>query len=49
MFVRKKKNRSGMTTVVVVNKKHNRFREVRNLGTSSDPDEIAEMVVRAQA
>ena len=49
MFVRKKKNRSGTTTVVVVNKKHNRFREVHNLGTSSDPDEIAEMVVRAEA
>lgn len=40
MFVRRKKNRSGTTTVVVVDKSHGMFREIHNLGTSSDPDEI---------
>ena len=36
MFVRKKRNRSGTVTIVVVDKSHGRFREVHNLGTSSD-------------
>lgn len=33
MFVRKKKNRSGSITVVVVDKCHGKFKEVHNLGT----------------
>lgn len=33
MFVRKKKNRSGSITVVVVDKYRGKFREVHNLGT----------------
>lgn len=40
MFVRKKKNRSGSTTVVVVDKSRRGFKEIHNLGTSSDPQEI---------
>ncbi|MDL2254809.1 IS1634 family transposase [Bacteroidales bacterium OttesenSCG-928-J16] len=40
MFVRKKKNRSGTTSVVVVDKRGGRFREVKTIGVSSDESEI---------
>ena len=40
MFVRKKKNRSGSVSVVVVSKPGGKFREVHKIGVSSDMDEI---------
>ena len=40
MFVRKRKNRSGSITVVVVDKSSGKFRELANFGSSSDPEEI---------
>jgi transposase len=40
MFVRKKKNRSGSTSVVVVNKSAGHFREMRTIGVSSDANEV---------
>ena len=40
MFVRKKHNRSGSVSVVVVSKAGGKFREVHNVGVSSDIDEI---------
>lgn len=43
MFVRKKKNRSGSTTVVVVTKKHGTFKEVMNFGTAKDEGRIADL------
>lgn len=43
MFVRKKKNRSGSTSVVVVNKNGGKFAEVKTIGVSSNPDEIEEL------
>lgn len=48
MFVRRKKNRSGSTTVVVISKRHGRFKEVHNLGTSSDPGDIDHMEAEAR-
>jgi hypothetical protein len=42
MFVRKKKNRSGTTSVVVVDKRGCQFREVETIGVSSDEKEITE-------
>lgn len=48
MFVRKKKNRSGTVTIVVVDKSHGRFREVHNLGTSSDAHEIDKLEMEAR-
>ena len=41
MFVRKKKNRSGTTSIVVVDKSGGRFRELKTIGVSSDEKEIA--------
>jgi len=41
MFIRKKKNRSGTTSIVVVDKSNGRFRELKTIGVSSDDKEIA--------
>jgi transposase len=43
MFIRKKKNRSGSTSVVVVDKSRGRFQEVRTIGVSSDAKAISEL------
>ena len=48
MFVRKKKNRSGTTTIVVVNKRHGKFEEVRNFGTAKTESEVSELYSKAQ-
>jgi hypothetical protein len=40
MFVRKKKNRSGTTSVVVVDKSVGCFRELSTIGVSADEKEI---------
>jgi len=40
MFVRRKKNKSGSTTVVIVDKSIGRFKPIRILGTSSNTDQI---------
>lgn len=40
MFIRKKKNRSGSTSVVVVDKTRGGFRELVTIGVSSDSSEI---------
>lgn len=40
MYVRKKKNRSGTTSVVVVEKRQGVYREIKTIGTSNDASEI---------
>jgi hypothetical protein len=40
MFIRKKKNRSGTTSVVVVDKRDGCFRELKTMGVHSDEKEI---------
>jgi hypothetical protein len=40
MFVRKKKNKSGSTTVVVIDKSRGKFKPVKTIGTSSNADDI---------
>ena len=40
MFIRKKKNRSGTTSVVVIQKHKGKFNEVKTIGISSDESEI---------
>jgi transposase len=44
MFVRKKTNRSGTVSVVIVSKQSGRYCEIRRLGTSSDELEVAQLV-----
>lgn len=48
MFVRKKKNRSGTVSVVVADKSGGKFRELKTIGVSSDPDEIVMLEVKAR-
>ncbi len=40
MYVRKKKNRSGTTSIVVVKKLKGIYREIKTIGTSKDASEI---------
>lgn len=49
MFVRKKKNRSGTTSVVVVDKSSGKFRELKTIGVSSSDSEIADLEIKAKA
>ena len=44
MFIKKKPNRSGSTTVVVAEKEKGATRYLKTIGTSSDPAEIADFV-----
>jgi hypothetical protein len=44
MHVRKKKNRSGTVSIVIVNKQSGAYRELRTIGTSSDDSELAALV-----
>jgi hypothetical protein len=41
MFIRKKKNRSGTTSIVVVNKIKGCFQELKTIGVSSDGQELS--------
>ena len=40
MFVRKKKNRFGTTSVVVVSKSRGSFREVKSFGTAQSEEDV---------
>jgi len=48
MFVRKRKNRSGSTSVVVIDKSRGRFRELITIGVSSDEKVINELYVQGE-
>lgn len=48
MFVRKKKNRSGTTSVVVVNKSRGVFQELATIGISKDEAEIEQLYRQAE-
>ena len=47
MYVRKKKNRSDSTSVVVVSKKSGRYEEVKSFGASTNPEEITQLYRQA--
>lgn len=40
MFIRRRKNKSGTTSVVVVDKSSGKFRELKTIGVASDSSEI---------
>ncbi len=48
MFVRKKKNRSGTTSIVVVEKRNGIYREIITIGTSSSSSEIESLYSRGK-
>ena len=49
MFVRKKTNRSGTISVVVVSKAHGKFTEVKKFGVAKSEEEADEMFSKAQS
>ncbi len=48
MFVRKKKNRSGTTSVVVVDKSHGKFKELVTIGVSRNEEEINQLLQQGE-
>jgi transposase len=48
MFVRKKKNKSGIISVQVIDKSSGRYRVKRTIGSSGEYQEIARLVVKAK-
>ena len=48
MFIRKKKNRSGSTSVVVVDKSRKGFRELVTIGVSNDNAEIESLCLEGR-
>ena len=48
MFLRKKKNRSGSISVVVVSKSRGRYKEIRSFGTADTEEEISKLYADAQ-
>lgn len=47
MYIRKKKNRSGSTTIVAVSKARGYYQEVRNFGTAETDDDVADLYAKA--
>jgi transposase len=48
MFIRRKKNRSGSISIVVIDKGNGKFREVTTIGTSSDASELEKLYVEGK-
>lgn len=48
MFIRKKNNRSGTISVVVVSKAHGKFTEVKKFGVAKSEEEADELFRKAQ-
>jgi len=49
MFARKVKNRSGSTSVQIIDKRHGRYRVAQTVGCSRDPDEVERLWLRANS
>jgi transposase len=45
MFVRKKPNKSGLVSVQIIDKSQGKYKVVKTVGSSSDPDEIERLMV----
>lgn len=48
MFIRKKKNRSGTTSIVVVEKRKGIYHEIITIGTSNDTSELESLYLKAK-
>lgn len=48
MFVRKKKNRSGSTSVVVADKSLGKFTELKTIDVATSEEDISALVVRGK-
>lgn len=48
MFIRKKKNRSGTTSIVVVDKRHGVYHEIKTIGVSKDYSELESLYLQGK-
>jgi hypothetical protein len=48
MFVRKKKNKSGVVSVQVIDKSSGKYKLVKTVGSSGKADEVEKLVIKAQ-
>jgi transposase len=48
MFVRRKQNKSGSVSVQIVEKRHGRYAVIRTVGCTKDPDEAAQLTLKAK-
>jgi len=48
MFVRKKHNLSGTTSVQIISKQNGEYKVIETLGTSRNPEEIEKLAIKAQ-
>src|SRR5690606_5334360 len=48
MFLRKKKNRSGTTSVIIVEKVHSKFKHLKTIGVSDDENELEKLEEKAR-
>ena len=48
MFIRKRKNRSGSTTIVIVDKRKGTFKEIKTIGVSSDSSELDSLCLQGK-
>lgn len=49
MFVRKKPNKSGLVSVQIIDKSQGKYKVVKTVGSSKDPEEIERLMVQARA
>lgn len=49
MFVRKKRNKSGTVSIQIIDKSRGKYRVVKTIGVSSDPEQIAYLWQKAHA
>lgn len=48
MFIRQKKNKSGSISVQIISKSNGKYKVIKSLGSSSSPDEIVGLVLKAK-
>ena len=48
MFVRQKKNKSGLVSVQVIDKSRGKYRVVKTIGSSVDPGELSNLIAHAE-
>ena len=48
MFVRQKKNKSGSTSIVIVNKLRGTYKEIQTIGIGKSDAEIAALVLQGK-
>lgn len=48
MFVRKKPNKSGLVSIQIIDKSQGKYKVVKTVGSSKDPDEIETLMVQAK-